>query len=258
MTSIVSLRSVEPGISILTLNDPERLNAMSEEMAIQFRSAIRELQSDTSLKVLILEGAGRAFSAGGDLSMLERKTKASVSENETAMIDFYKSFLSIIGLEVPVIAKLHGFAVGAGLCISLACDLRVASKDTKFAFNFVKLGLHPGMGASYFVPKLLGDAKARELLFTGRMFDAESALAWGLVQKLSSSDQIDNETIVLAKEISENGPIAMRALKRNLTAKDRAELLNALILEAKAQAQDYAGEDFKGRLKNAQAKTKRN
>src|SRR5262249_10307005 len=155
------------------LDDPEARNAMGEEMAAQFLRAAGELKNDRSVRVVVLTGRGRAFSGGGNLDMLETKTRIAKEENQRLMREVYRSFISILEIDVPVIAAVNGHAIGAGLCLALACDLRIASADAKLGLNFVHLGLHPGMGATYFVPRLVGDARAAELLYSGATISAE-------------------------------------------------------------------------------------
>ncbi|MEW6283246.1 MAG: enoyl-CoA hydratase/isomerase family protein, partial [Candidatus Eremiobacterota bacterium] len=157
----------------ILLNDPDRLNAMGEEMAGAMRALVDELRGHRP-RVLVLTGAGRAFSAGGDLEMLERKRATGVERNRPLMLEFYASYLGLLELEVPLVAAVNGHAVGAGAVLACACDVRLADPAARFAFPFARLGLHPGMGATWFVPRVAG-AAATELLLTGRMIGAEEA-----------------------------------------------------------------------------------
>jgi len=161
------------GIVTITLNDEANLNAMSEEMAAEFSSLVGALRTNKTAQVIILCGAGRSFSAGGHLEMLDAKRSKSKDTNHSEMLSFYNSFLSILELKVPIIAALHGAAVGAGLCLACAADIRIAASNTKLGFTFLKLGLHPGMGGTFFVPRIIGRSAATELLLTGRIITAE-------------------------------------------------------------------------------------
>jgi hypothetical protein len=146
----------DDGITVLTLDDPERRNAMTEEMGDALTAATAELAGDDDLRVVVLTGAPPAFSAGGDLAMLEelaRRTRDEGFDATETMQAFYRRFLTVRDLPVPVIAAINGHAVGAGLCVALACDLRIVASDAKVGLNFARLGLHPGMGGSWLLPR---------------------------------------------------------------------------------------------------------
>lgn len=236
----------QPGIGVITLNDPDRLNAMSESMAGEFSSLINTLRPQASkLKCLILTGAGKAFSAGGDLKMLEDKQKLSGEENRLRMLSFYDSFLSILDLGVPIIAAINGAAIGAGLCLASACDIRIAAAEAKLGFTFAKIGLHPGMGATFFLPKVVGIGAASELLLTGRVIDANRALELGLVSKVVPAADVAKEANGLAQEICACGPEAIRQLVESLRGSGGFSLQQALNREASCQAINYRSEEFK-------------
>ena len=243
-------------ISSLTLNDPATRNAMSEEMAREFLAAIQQLKGSKEARVLILSGAGEAFSAGGHLAMLEAKTKLSKEDNRVRMLEFYHSFLSVTSLEIPVIAAINGHAIGAGCCLSLAADIRIAAKEAKLGFNFVTLGLHPGMGATYFVPKLVGPSLATELLYSGSIISSETALSMKLVNQVCSVGEVLAKANQLAEKIAANGPQSIRELKKNLSFGMKQQLELALEREAEAQAADYVGPEFLEGIRAAQEKRK--
>jgi enoyl-CoA hydratase/carnithine racemase len=229
----------------IILNDPENLNAMSEKMAEEFSSAIASLKTKENIRAVVLTGNGNAFSAGGDLKMLQKKSKIPLIENQRLMLEFYKSFLSILDIKVPLIAAINGHAVGAGLCLASACDIRICSTKAKLGFTFTKIGLHPGMGATYFLPKLLGESVARELLLSGRMIEAKEAFEIGLVSKVVAAEEIDSECEKLIAEISAGGPKAISMLSETLRSSAVEDLNAALEREAICQAYSYAGEEFK-------------
>src|SRR5688500_3431814 len=131
-------------VAHITLNDPDNLNAMGEDMAAEFLAAGSGLRTNASVRGILLSGAGRGFSAGGNLEMLEKKISLTGEENRTRMLTFYRSFLSMLTLDLPVVALINGPAVGAGLCLAAACDIRIATTGAKLGFTFVKLGLYPG------------------------------------------------------------------------------------------------------------------
>ena len=242
------------GVVTVVLNDPDNLNAMSEDMAAEFSQIVRDLKARAGdLRAIVLTGEGRAFSAGGDLAMLEEKQKLSADENRKQMIKFYQSFLSIRTVNIPLIAAINGHAIGAGLCVASACDIRVASEKAKLGFTFVKLGLHPGMGATYFLPRLLGISVATELLLTGRVIDAAYAKEIGLVSKVVPDAALNGEVDGIVSELKGAGPSSVRELLQSLRG-DPAELSAALDREANAQARSYASEEFKEGVRAAREK----
>ncbi len=231
------------GIATLTLNDEANLNAMSDEMAMEFASTIASLQGSTSLRAIILTGAGKAFSAGGHLSMLEAKRSKTAEENRTGMLAFYNSFLCMRELNVPLIAAIQGAAVGAGLCVACACDFRVATETAKLGFTFLKLGLHPGMGATYFVPRIVGPSVATELMVTGRVITAEEAFRLGIVSRVCNGGDLPSVARSIASEILGCGPEATRQLLQTMRG-DPLELAQALEREAACQSINYASAEF--------------
>lgn len=256
MASTIELQQREPGIYQLTLSDPERRNAMSSEMGGEFYDTISKLRDTAELRVLILTGAGQAFSAGGHLEMLFEKTKLSREKNRELMELFYRQFLAVRDLDVPVIAKVNGHAVGAGLCLAMACDVRIAASDAKLGLNFVSLGLHPGMGATYFLPRLIGPARAAELLFAGKIVTADHAREIGLVNDVAPSTELDEKVMKLAREMASAGPQAVRALKASLRLSDQLPLAECLRREASCQARDYSGAEFLEGITAAKEKRK--
>jgi len=243
-------------VAQITLSDVETRNAMSEAMASEFLVAVKKIKARPDVRVVILTGAGEAFSAGGHLSMLEAKTRLSVAENRAKMLEFYHSFLSITGLEIPVIAAINGHAIGAGCCLALASDIRIAASEAKLGFNFVSLGLHPGMGATYFLPRLVGPSLARELLFSGSIISAETAASLRLVNQIYPAVDVLAKAQELAEKIASNGPRAIRELKKNLNIGMLEGLESALQLEAEAQAEDYVGAEFLEGIQAAKEKRK--
>lgn len=236
--------SIEDSVAVITLNDVARKNAMTVELGERFEAQVKKVLGQPVLpRAVVITGAGGAFSAGGDLKMLEAFITAPALESREAMSAFYARFLSLLELPMPVIAAIDGPAIGAGLCVAAACDVLVVSEDAKLAFNFVRLGLHPGMGATYFLPRKVGAQKAASLLFTGRMFDGREAVALGLAMESTPRGQALDRAVALAKDIAAASPLAVRALKATLRV-DHAELDAALAREAEAQAASYKTKDF--------------
>ncbi len=166
------------------------------------------------------------------------------------MLSFYGRYLSVLDLPVPVVAAVEGPAIGAGLCVALACDLIIVGEDSKLALNFVQLGLHPGMGATYLAPRRVGAQRAAELLFTGRRFDGREAATMGLALESVASGQVLARAQAVAAQIASGAPLSVRALKRGLTV-DRKALQASLEHEARAQAESYGSEDLGEGLKAA-------
>ena len=242
--------SVTNEVATLTLTDVARKNAMSPELGDALRARISELSARTDLRAAVLTGAGGAFSAGGDLTMLAQLRSLPFEEARRFMLSFYGRYLSVLDLPVPIIAAIDGPAIGAGLCVALACDLIIVGEDSKLALNFVQLGLHPGMGATYLAPRRLGAARAADLLFTGRRFDGHEAVRLGLALETVPRANVLARAQALAEEVASGGPLAVRALKRNLGV-DRVALQKALENEAIAQAEGYGSEDLQEGLKAA-------
>lgn len=227
--------STSGAVSRLTLRRPEALNALSESTADDFAAAVRALARERS-KVVILEGEGAAFCAGGDLGFIERNRRRPASTLAPLMRRFYGDFLSIRSLPQVTIAKVHGSAVGAGLCLALACDLRAVADDARLSFNFVRLGINPGMGAWPLARAALGDARARELLFTGRGFTGRELRAWG--GACAGADEAE----ALAARVAAGSAAALRALKEETRL--REDLSPYLVHEARRQAAAFKGSDL--------------
>jgi enoyl-CoA hydratase/carnithine racemase len=217
---------------------------MSDEMATEFARTVEALSKLPNLRVVILTGAGKAFSAGGHLAMLERKQQNSGEQNRQEMHVFYVSFLGILGLGVPLIAAINGSAIGAGLCLACACDIRVASDDAKLGFTFLRLGLHPGMGATFLLPRIIGSSAATELLLTGRVIDAQQSRELGLVSRVVPKANVLAEAEKVAQEILSCGPQATAQLLETMR-QDLSGLRNALAREALCQGINYTGSEFK-------------
>src|SRR5690348_17033961 len=172
------------GVAVLTLDNPDQRNAMSDEMTASWVAAVEELAADPGLRAVVVTGEGSAFCSGGNTGWIASEPEATVDELRTRMLPFYRAWLSIRRLEVPTIAAVNGHAIGAGLCLALACDIRYAAERAKLGAPFVRLGMHAGMAATHLLPDVVGEAHARDLLLTGRTVDAEEALRLGLVSRV--------------------------------------------------------------------------
>ena len=210
----------DDGIVTLTFNRPETRNSMTPAMGEEVMQAVEEIRADPSARVCVLTGSGKSFSSGGDLGMIARDTGLAGDASGPSMAgsprDFYNRYLAIRNLLVPTIAAINGHAIGAGLCIALACDMRIAVADAKMGLTFTKLGIHPGMGATYFLPRLIGTAKACELLFSGRVFDAAEAERWGVVNRVVARQTFDDGVRAFAREVAAAAPLAVRMVKKSI------------------------------------------
>jgi enoyl-CoA hydratase len=210
--------SREDGIITVAFNRPETRNSMTPAMGDEVVRAVEEIRADPTARVVVLTGSGKAFSSGGDLGMLARDAGVSRASDGPSMAgsprDFYTRYLAIHSLPMPTIAAINGHAIGAGLCIALACDLRIAVADAKMGMTFAKLGIHPGMGGTYFLPRLVGTSTACELFFTGRIFDAAEAERLGIVSRVVAREQFDASISTLAREIAAAAPLVTRMVKK--------------------------------------------
>lgn len=253
MTPPVTL-DISGAVATLTLDRPDKLNALTHEMGDRVVEAVATLNARPDVRVLVVRGAGRAFSAGGDLDWLLENARRSPEENRTGMEAFYRKFLSLRELDVPAIAMVQGRATGAGFCFALACDLRIASHDAVFSANFVRVGLNPGMGGSYALTQLLGPALARELVLTGRDVHADEAVALGLVTRMVTPEELEATTYALAKQLAENAPLAMRHAKAALRLAETRPLDDVLVREAEGQAACFASRDLVEGVEAARAR----
>jgi enoyl-CoA hydratase/carnithine racemase len=236
-------------VSAIVLARPETRNAMSCEMGEELERAVAEANAQDSLRVLLLRGEGQGFSSGGDFQMLEQRALATEAENRIAMRRFYASFLSIRRVRVPTIAVVQGAAVGAGLCLALACDLRIASNTAKLAASFGRVGLHPGMGATWLLPRIVGPSKAAQLLFTGETLSAEEAHRIGLVNELADPERLLEHAHGVADRIAQGAPLAIALTKQTLERDTASTLDAALDAEAEAQAKSFASADLREALR---------
>ena len=246
---------VEHGpVATIRLNRPDKFNAMNVEMGIAIAAAVAKVNADPDVRVVVVRGEGRAFCAGGDFDMIEANTLRSPEGNRETMVAFYGMFLSILDLRAPSVAVLHGATIGAGLCVALACDMRLAASEAKMGANFVRIGLHPGMGASLMLPQLLGRARSAELLLTGKLVLGDKAQEMGLVNASVPREQLDALVDETVSDLLAAAPIAAFQTKATLTTTIRRALWAALQREAGMQAIDFATEDIKTAIAAFRAK----
>jgi enoyl-CoA hydratase len=248
------LDRTDDGVAVLTLDNPAQRNAMSDEMTASWVAAIDELAGDRSVRAVVVTGEGTAFCSGGNTSWIASEPDASVDYLRTRMIAFYRAWLSIRRLEVPTIAAVNGHAIGAGLCLALACDLRYAAAPAKLGVPFVKLGMHAGMAATYLLPDVVGPAHARDLLLTGRVVDADEALRLGLVSRVIPAEGFLDEVLGTAREIAATAPIPSRLTTVALRDGGHRDLESAVQWEALAQPITLATADLQEGIRASQEK----
>jgi len=231
------------GVAVLTLALPERRNAMTAELTAAWTAAVESLRADPEVRAVVVTGEGTAFCAGGDLSWIGESPDLTVMALRERMLPFYRAWLSVRTLDVPVLAAVNGAAVGAGLCLALACDLRYAAPGATFSAPFARLGMHPGMAATYLLPDAVGLPRARELLLTGRRVGAEEALAMGLVNGVA--DDVLAHTLDVARGIAASAPIAVRLTKAALAYAGHHSIEAALDWEGLAQPVTMASADLR-------------
>jgi 2-(1,2-epoxy-1,2-dihydrophenyl)acetyl-CoA isomerase len=237
------LETVEDGVALLTLNRPDRLNAFSDEMLRALIEAFTRLGAEAEVRAIVLTGAGRGFCAGGDIKgMANRKPRTFEQRIEDLR---WKSQLPLAMRECPkvVIGMINGVAVGAGLALGLACDLRVAARSARFGTAFATVAFSGDLGGSWLLTRLVGTAKARELYFTADLFDAEKAMDLGLITKIVDDASLRSETMALAQRIARGPTIAYGYMKRNLHAAETEPLTTVLELEAVHQTRTALTED---------------
>ncbi|MEV0389858.1 enoyl-CoA hydratase/isomerase family protein [Nonomuraea sp. NPDC050643] len=233
----------DDGVVLVTLNRPDIRNAMTDAMTAQWHQTMSDLAKERTARCLVVTGAGTAFSSGGDLSWLGERGTETVPHLRDRMLAFYRTWLTITELEIPTIAAVNGPAVGAGLCVALACDLVYAADDAKLLAPFTSLGLHPGMAATYLLPRRGGPGLAREMLLTGRTLSGGEAAAKGLVNESFPKNDLMSEVRAIAMKIAQNAPIATRLTKVALN-QDHQDLETALRWESLAQPVTMASADM--------------
>lgn len=233
-------------VGIVTLNRPDNRNSMTADLLAGFAAAVDEARADAGARVVVVTGRGSCFSAGADFrSQIQAEGDGRSLMPHEKSFAMYTPFLSVLDLEVPVIAALNGHAVGGGFGLSLVCDVRVAHEDAKYGANFARLGLHPGLGISYLLPRLIGASRAAELLFTGRLVSGAEAERIGLVSRAVPGAEVVPVAMALADEIAQAAPAAVRMTKRSMRQSLGWDVRGAALSEAYAQAATIETSDFR-------------
>lgn len=238
----------QEGVTTITLNRPERLNAFNRQMIEELRQMQQEVKEDGETRVLVFTGAGRAFCAGADLRDPAgpggvQQDQGAEGRRQGLRQGAQPLILSLQRLDLPSIAMVNGDAAGGGCDLALACDMRVASEKARFIEIFVRIGLFPGTGGCWLLPRAVGLAKAVEMIFTGDALSAEEAHRLGMVNYLVPHERLEEKTMELARKIAAGPPIALRLAKMVMYRSLEMDLETSLELAAAAESITLTSED---------------
>jgi 2-(1,2-epoxy-1,2-dihydrophenyl)acetyl-CoA isomerase len=236
---------VAEGVGTLTLDRPDKMNAILEEQQPEIRDAIALAKQDVAVRVLVVTGSGRGFCAGADVSRLNRQAEGGLAHALKPPTDPVGAFIGdIYAFPKPTLAVVNGLAVGAGVSLALACELRIGSTEARFVPAWLTRGIPPDTGSTWFLPRLVGMAKATEILYTARSIAADEALALGLLSRVVAPEELAGATRELAGAVAKGPPLALRFTKRGLQRGHDSTLAEALDYETYAQQVCFASEDF--------------
>ena len=233
-------------IALITLNRPEKLNAFGGRMRQEISEAVQDVCADNDVRVIVITGAGKAFCVGGDVTeFVSGETKALTETLPSERPAMSQIVLALNRVEKPVIAAVNGVAAGGGVNLALACDIRIASEKARFAQVFTRRGVHPDWGGIYFLPRLVGYAKAAELIFSGEVIEAQEAYKLGMVNKVVPHDQLMEAAGKMAERMAKNAPIPIAFAKRGLQNFYKWDLAQALDYESYVLSVTMKTEDIK-------------
>jgi enoyl-CoA hydratase/carnithine racemase len=205
---------VKDKIATITLNRPDKLNAFTREMLDAWEQSLAAAQSDDAVNVVVVTGTGRAFCSGGDVGRMGDRVPTPLDHKNGLFEGVHRIPRQLEAMDKPVIAMVNGLAVGAGMGMSLMCDVRYAADDARFSTGYVRVGLVPGDGDTFFLPRLTGPAKALELLWTGDFISAQEALTAGIVQRVVPAAELAAVTYAYARQVADGPQIPIRMIKR--------------------------------------------
>ncbi len=232
-------------VATLTLNRPEKLNALDEPMRRVLDAALDQVAHEPAIRVVVITGAGRAFCSGGDVEAMQELKTQFHSVSFRGFLELgHELVQKLRSLPKPVLASVNGPALGAGMNLALACDLRIASDRATFAQAFVRLGLHPDWGGTYFLPRVVGVGRAMEMFFLGEAVEAAEAHRLGLVNFLAVHERLAEETRGLAERLAEAPPLPLALLKQSLYEREETELARVMRHEVDAQMKCFESQDF--------------
>jgi enoyl-CoA hydratase/carnithine racemase len=226
----VLLYEIRDGVATITLNRPERRNAFTLEMLDLWAEALRDARTNDAVQAVVVTGAGQAFCSGGDVGGMANRGELSGLEHKQALELVHRIPLALEVLDKPVIAAINGPAIGAGCDMALMCDLRFMADDARLSEGYVRVGLIPGDGGTYFLPRLVGTAKALELLWTGDFIDAQEALRLGIVNRVVPAAELMPTVHEFAGRLANGPTVAIRAIKRAVYQGARMDLRTHLDL----------------------------
>ena len=246
MSDDAVLYDVADCIATITLNRPDNRNSMTPDVLAGLRAAVAQVRGDSKIRCVVITGRGKSFCAGADFKA-PRSAGDDSSDGFTAPHErayaTYAHFLSLLEIEVPIVAALQGHAIGGGLGLAVVCDLRVANREARYGANFVRLGLHPGMATTYLLPRLMGVPRATELLLTGRIISGTEAAEMGLVHYAVEAENVLSRANELASEIASAAPLSVRWTKQSIYRGLNWDPTTAAKLEAHAQSRTLETED---------------
>ncbi|HKR12778.1 MAG TPA: enoyl-CoA hydratase [Pyrinomonadaceae bacterium] len=232
------------GITTITLNRPDKLNAFIGHMRRDLAEALEHAGSNRDVRVVIVTGAGRAFCSGGDVKFMAELMERQDSEEFARILGAGRRVITAIrSMTKPVIAAINGPAAGAGFNLALACDLRIAASNATFSQSFLKIGLHPDWGGTYFLPRLVTPNKACEMFFLGDTIDANEALRLNIVNQVVAPEELETVTLQLAERLRAAPPIAIAAAKHAVYLSSNADLDEMLRYETEAQLRCFDSDD---------------
>jgi enoyl-CoA hydratase/carnithine racemase len=236
-------RSTDHAVGVIAMNRPDNRNSMTAELLDAFAAASAAARADRDARCVVVVGSGSCFSAGADFkAQVQRGVEARLPHERSYAM--YEPFLSVLDIEVPVIAAMNGHAVGGGFGLALLCDIRLACRTARYGANFCRLGLAPGLGISYLLPRLVGASRAAELLYTGRLLTGYEITELGLASRSLNADQVLPAALELAGEIAASAPLAVRATKRGMMEGLGWDVRRAAYREAFAQSATVGTSDF--------------
>jgi 2-(1,2-epoxy-1,2-dihydrophenyl)acetyl-CoA isomerase len=243
-TGPVLLEEHSGAVLTLRLNRPEKLNALNWELARALLHSLLRAGQDSAVRAIVMTGAGRAFSAGGDIGLLrDLRMRNATKELEPLLVAGKDICLAIASMPKPVIAAVNGPAAGGGMNLALAADMRIASDQARFAQSFAQIGLYPDFGGTYFLPRIVGHALASELFYTAEILTAEDALRMGIVNHVYPAAQFEEEMRKLAERMAGSAPLPFRDAKHATLGNDRKALEAALDEEIRLQIHCFNSED---------------
>ena len=248
MSDLLKLE-IDQGVATITLNRPDKLNAFTGEMMEDWLAALENCRTNPDVRAIVITATGRAFTTGGDLESFGASANRTPKDIRNHLIGGSQRLIrKIAEIDKPVLAALNGFATGGGLDIALACDIRFAAESARFAETYAKMGLIPGMGGAYLLPRIVGVAKALELFWSCDWVDAREAERIGLVNKVLPDAELMEATLAFARKVADGAPLAVQTIKRLVRTGLDQDLTTALDMVASEMTVVRSSEDHKEAL----------